>query len=163
MSGERIFLGLGGNIGDPARNIAEALAALARHPRIRLVAVSSLYRTAPWGKLDQPDFINAAAEIETALSPRELLAECLRVENSLHRIRGERWGPRTIDIDIIAYGDREIREDGLEIPHPRLAGRAFVLVPLAEIAGEAVIRGERVSDLAARADSSGVRRLDDAH
>lgn len=156
---ERVFIGLGGNVGNPARAIAAALAALARHPQIRVVAISSLYRTPPWGKLDQPSFLNAAAELSTSLEPRKLLAACLEVERSLKRERGERWGPRTIDIDIIAYGDRVIREDGLEIPHARFASRAFVLIPLAEIAGQMSIGGESVTDLAQKTDASGVEKV----
>ena len=157
---ERVFIGLGGNLGDPARNIAEALARLDRHPQIRIVAASSLYRTAPWGRLDQPDFINAAAELATRLAPRQLLAHCLEVERALQRVRDERWGPRTIDIDILLFGDRALREEGLEIPHPRLAERAFALVPLVEIAPDVQVGGETVAMLAGRLDASGVHKLD---
>ena len=107
--------------------------------------MSSLYRTPPWGKTDQPDFINAAAEIRTSLEPRALLALCLDAEHELKRVRQERWGPRIVDIDILAFGDRVIREAGLEIPHPRILERAFVLVPLAEIAPELEILGSSVS------------------
>lgn len=155
-SGERVFLGLGGNIGDPARLIPEALRRLAATGTTRLVAVSSLYRTPPWGDVDQPEFLNAVAEIRTELSPMDLLAACLAVEAELKRRRTVRWGPRTIDIDIIAFGERRIAQEGLVIPHPRLAARAFVLVPLAEIAPDLVIEGATVADLAAAADRTGI-------
>ena len=116
--------------------MAAALRMLDADSHANVIAVSSLYRTPPWGKTDQPDFINAAAEIRTSLEPRALLALCLDAEHELKRVRQERWGPRIVDIDILAFGDRMIREAGLEIPHPRIPERAFVLVPLAEIAPE---------------------------
>ena len=107
-----------------------------------MVSVSSLYRTPPWGKTDQPDFLNAAAEVLTGHSPRELLDLCLEAERRLKRVRQERWGPRLIDIDILVFGDRAVHEGGLEIPHPRMLERAFVLVPLAEIAPDLVALGQ---------------------
>ena len=116
--------------------MAAALRMLDADAGTRVITVSSLYRTPPWGKTDQPDFINAAAEIRTSHEPRALLALCLDAERALKRVRQERWGPRIVDIDILAFGDRLIREPGLEIPHPRIFERAFVLVPLAEIAPE---------------------------
>ena len=155
------FLGLGGNIGDPAATMAAALRAIDADPACSVVAVSSLYRTPPWGKTDQPDFLNAAASISTALSPRELLSLCLEKERLLKRVRNERWGPRTIDIDILLYGDSAIDEDGLAIPHPRLAERAFVLVPLREIAPEIEIGGKSVDELVRRQDGTGIERATD--
>lgn len=159
MPGERVFLGLGGNIGDPARLIPAALSLLAAENPVRIVAVSSLYRTPPWGDTEQPDFLNAVAEIRTDLAPADLLRACLAVEASLKRRRTRRWGPRTIDIDLIAFGARVIDEEGLSIPHPRLATRAFVLVPLAEIAAGFVIGGRSVAELAAAVDASGIVRV----
>lgn len=159
LEAERVFLGLGGNVGDPARTMAAALAALERHPEIEVVAVSSLYRTPPWGRVDQPDFLNAVAELKTALEPRALLDTCLAVERASGRERNERWGPRTIDLDIIAFGNRVIREEGLEIPHPRLASRAFVLVPFAEIAGSFEIGGTSVTAMANAVDAAGIERI----
>lgn len=156
---ERVFLGLGGNIGEPARLIPQALALLAAGGAVRIVAVSSLYRTPPWGDPDQPDFLNGVAEVRTALPPVELLAACLGVEAALKRRRTKRWGPRTIDIDIIAYGERRLDEDGLTIPHPRFSSRAFVLVPLAEIAPDHVVDGRRIADLAAAVDATGIREV----
>ncbi len=134
-------LGFGGNLGDPVLAFAAALAAFARHPGMSLGRVSSVYRTAPWGKLDQPDFLNLAALVETALPARDLLALCLELERSQGRERGERWGPRTLDIDILSYGGETIDEPGLQVPHPRIAERAFVLAPLAEIAPGMLIGG----------------------
>jgi len=125
----------------------------------RVTAVSSLYRTPPWGKLDQPDFLNAAAAIETGLSPRALLDLCLDVERRLKRVREERWGPRLIDIDILVFGERVIHETGLEVPHPRMLERAFVLAPLAEIAPGLSVGGRSVSERLGAVDASGIERL----
>jgi 2-amino-4-hydroxy-6-hydroxymethyldihydropteridine diphosphokinase len=129
-----IFVGLGSNIGDREKNIAAALAGLAAHPQIRLGAISSLYQTAPVGFAAQPDFLNAVASLITTLPPEELLDVCLAVEHQLGRLRAERWGPRTIDIDLLLYHDVEYQSEKLILPHPRLRERCFVLVPLAEIA-----------------------------
>jgi 2-amino-4-hydroxy-6-hydroxymethyldihydropteridine diphosphokinase len=153
-----VLLGLGGNVGDPAATIAAALARL-DDAGVRIVARSSLYRTAPWGKTDQPAFVNACARARTELSPRALLDRILAVEADLGRERGERWGPRTIDIDILDYAGLALDEPGLTLPHPRLAERAFVLVPLAEIAPDHVVAGRLVRDWAASVDPSGVTRL----
>src|SRR5262245_38391899 len=113
--------------------MAGALRMLDAHPNCVVVSVSSLYRTPPWGKTDQPDFLNAAAAVRTTLSPRGLLDLCLETERKLKRVRAERWGPRLIDMDLLIFGDRTIDEEGLVLPHPRMLERAFVLVPLAEI------------------------------
>lgn len=122
-------------------------------------AVSSLYRTPPWGRIDQPDFLNAAAHIATDLAPRPLLAACLDIEHVLKRVRKERWGPRVIDIDILIYDDLSLDEEGLVIPHPRMRERAFVLVPLAEIAASRTVDGVTVAELERRIDRSGLQRL----
>jgi 2-amino-4-hydroxy-6-hydroxymethyldihydropteridine diphosphokinase len=159
LSDERVFLGLGGNLGDPAAAMAAALRMLDEDAGVNVVEVSSLYRTPPWGKTDQPDFINAAAEIRTRHPPRALLALCLDAERALKRERRERWGPRVIDIDILLFGDRAVHEAGLDIPHPRMLERAFVLVPLAEIAPDLVIGGKTVSGHLAAIDRSGVVKL----
>jgi 2-amino-4-hydroxy-6-hydroxymethyldihydropteridine diphosphokinase len=152
------LLGLGGNVVDAAATIAAALARL-DEAGVRIVARSSLYRTAPWGKTDQPAFVNACARARTELSPRALLDRILAVELDLGRERGERWGPRTIDIDILDYAGLALDEPGLTLPHPRLAERAFVLIPLAEIAPDYVVAGRRARDWAASVDASGVTRL----
>ena len=163
MSGQSntntVYLSLGGNLGDPSASMATALRLLDGDADTRVVAVSSLYRTPPWGKLDQPDFLNAAAEISTALAPRALLDLCLEAERKLKRVREERWGPRLIDIDILVFGDRIIHETGLEVPHPRMLERAFVLAPLAEIAPELAVGGRSVSERLSAVDISGIERL----
>jgi 2-amino-4-hydroxy-6-hydroxymethyldihydropteridine diphosphokinase len=149
-------LGFGGNLGDPILAFAAALRGLERHPAISLGRLSSVYRTVPWGKLDQPEFLNMAVLLTTALSAAELLAFCLELERESGRERRERWGPRTLDIDILTYGDAVIDEPGLQVPHPRIAERAFVLAPLAEIAPGLVIRGDTLAVLADRLGLSGV-------
>lgn len=157
----RAFLGLGGNIGEPVRAMAAALCALDIGDATEVVRVSSLYRTPPWGKMDQPDFLNAVAEIRTRLSPRALLKACLATERVLKRERRERWGPRLIDLDILLYGEERIAEDGLEVPHPRMLERAFVLVPLAEVAPDLILHGQPIDEHLARLDLSGIQCVSD--
>jgi 2-amino-4-hydroxy-6-hydroxymethyldihydropteridine diphosphokinase len=154
-----VYLSLGGNLGDPAKSMGAALRMLDADADTRVTGVSSLYRTPPWGKLDQPDFLNAAAEISTVLAPRALLDLCLDAERKLKRVREERWGPRLIDIDILVFGDRVIHETGLEVPHPRMLERAFVLAPLAEIAPGLVVSGRSITDRLVAVDTSGIERL----
>lgn len=153
-----VLLGLGGNLGDPAATIAAALTRL-DGGGVRILRRSGFYRTAPWGVPDQPDFVNLCAAAETALSPQALLALIHRIEADLGRERRERWGPRPIDIDILTYGDVAVDEPGLTVPHPRLTERAFVLVPLAEIAGDVAIAGKTVREWAEAVDRSGVSPL----
>jgi 2-amino-4-hydroxy-6-hydroxymethyldihydropteridine diphosphokinase len=153
------WLGLGGNLGDPQNAMAKALQTFDADVRTRVTAVSSIYRTPPWGETAQPDFLNAVAGVETGRSPRELLDLCLEVENGLQRVRAERWGPRTIDIDILLFGDLAVDEPGLEVPHPRMAERAFVLLPLAEIAPELEIGQKTVAQLLATSDTKGINRV----
>ena len=161
MSGPNstVYLSLGGNLGDPAKSMGAALRMLDANGDTRVTGVSSLYRTPPWGKLDQPDFLNAAAEISTGLAPRALLDLCLDAERKLKRVREERWGPRLIDIDILVFGERVIHETGLEVPHPRMLERAFVLAPLAEIAPGLVVGGRSITDRLVAVDTSGIERL----
>jgi 2-amino-4-hydroxy-6-hydroxymethyldihydropteridine diphosphokinase len=153
------WLGLGGNLGDPQNVMAKALKAIDADARTRVSAVSSVYRTPPWGRTDQPDFLNAAAGVETERSPRELLDLCLEAERGLKRVRAERWGPRTIDIDILLFDGLAIEEPGLQVPHPRLTERAFVLLPLAEIARDVEIGGKTISQLLAAIDARGIERV----
>lgn len=153
-------LGLGGNLGDPVAAFAAALTRLRDHDAIELAALSSVWRTAPWGKLDQPEFRNMAVLLETSLSAEELLDLCLAIERESGRERRERWGPRTLDIDILTYGGQTIDRPGLQIPHPRIAERAFVLAPLAEIAPEEMIGGFKVGALLAATADSDVKRDD---
>lgn len=157
-----VALGLGGNLGDPIAAFAAALRRLQSHPANTLRRVSSVYRTAPWGVLDQPEFSNIAALVETELAPEALLALCAEIETAAGRQRsGERWGPRTLDIDILTYGEAEIDRPNLRLPHPRIAARAFVLVPLTEIAPAHRVGGEAASKLLAALPKDDVR-LDEA-
>jgi 2-amino-4-hydroxy-6-hydroxymethyldihydropteridine diphosphokinase len=130
------FVGIGSNLGEPERQIAAALDQLAAEEGIELVAVSTLRETEPVGYPDQPNFLNGAARIETELPARDLLKRLLAIEGRLGRVRGEgpRFGPRTIDLDLLVYGQERIEEPGLTVPHPRLAERRFALEPLAELA-----------------------------
>ena len=152
------YLSLGANLGNAAATIADALARLDAQGA-RIVRRSSDYETPPWGKLDQPAFINVCAEVATALTPVELLRLCLSVETSLGRQRIEKWGPRTIDIDLLAYGDAIIQTDELTLPHPYVLERAFVLVPLKEIAPDLVISGVRIADRLAELPGETIRKL----
>jgi 2-amino-4-hydroxy-6-hydroxymethyldihydropteridine diphosphokinase len=155
------LVALGGNVGDVRATLDRAIAALCDGEQVRLLARSSDYRTSPWGVEDQPAFVNLCIAVETALTPRMLLARAQVVERMLGRERAKerRWGPRPIDIDLIAYDDLTVDEADLQLPHPHLFERAFVLVPLAEIAPELVIAGVRVRDALARLDATGVERL----
>ncbi|MPZ56956.1 MAG: 2-amino-4-hydroxy-6-hydroxymethyldihydropteridine diphosphokinase [Rhizobiales bacterium] len=155
------LLALGGNIGDARPTLDRAVAMLCEAGDVRLVAASSDYRTPPWGVVDQPPFINRCLVVETALPPIALLERAQAVELMLGRDRSRerRWGPRTVDIDILAYDDLVLDEPRLTLPHPRLCERAFVLVPLAEIAGDRVIAGVKVRDALAGVDRAGIERL----
>ncbi len=153
---EKVLIGLGGNIGDPLGSMRSALHALHRHAQCRVRSVSSVWRTPPWGVTDQPDFLNACAAIMTSLEPRAFLDLSLAIEQDLKRVRDVRWGPRSIDIDILFFGNREINEPGLIVPHPRFAERAFVLVPLAEIAPDKSQKGKSIIELARISDQSGM-------
>jgi len=159
------LLGLGGNVGDVRTTLDEAITMFAEGAKVKLIARSSDYRTPPWGVTGQPPFINCAIAVATALSPRALLDRALTVERALGRDRSheERWGPRTIDIDLLAYGDLSLDEPNLMLPHPRLFDRAFVLVPLAEIVPDRIIAGRRVGDAAARIDVAGIEKLPARH
>ena len=155
------LLGLGGNVGDVRPTLDRAVRLFVDGADMTLIARSSDYRTPPWGVTDQPPFINCAIAVETALPPRALLDRALSVERALGRDRSceERWGPRLIDIDLLAYGDLSLNEPDLVLPHPRLFERAFVLVPLAEIAPDRLIAGRRVREALAQLDATGIERL----
>ena len=131
---QRAFIGLGTNLGNREENLAVARQKLAGIPAGRVVASSLIYPTAPWGKTDQPEYLNQVVSFDTRLSARELLQELLSIENTMGRERTERWGPRIIDLDLLLYGDQVIEETNLVVPHPWLTKRAFVLTPLLEIA-----------------------------
>jgi 2-amino-4-hydroxy-6-hydroxymethyldihydropteridine diphosphokinase len=155
------FIALGGNVGDVRSAFEQAIAMLCNGVAVRLLARSSDYRTPPWGVTDQPPFINAAIAVATALSPHELLAHIQASERILgrDRVHERRWGPRVIDLDLLAYDDVELHDADLTLPHPHLFERAFVLVPLAEIAADRLIAGIRVRDALAHVDASGIEKL----
>jgi 2-amino-4-hydroxy-6-hydroxymethyldihydropteridine diphosphokinase len=155
------LIALGGNVGDVRSTFDRAVAMLCDGAAVRLLARSSDYRTPPWGVTDQPPFINAVIAVATTLPAYDLFARALTVERALGRDRNNerRWGPRTIDIDLLAYDDLTLNDADLTLPHPRLFERAFVLVPLAEIAPERTIAGIRVRDALARVDAGGIEKL----
>ena len=156
----RATLGLGGNIGDPVEAMRHALQALDARPDCRVVAVSRLYRTPPWGKTDQDWFYNACALLETALAPEPLLDVCLGIERDMKRERRERWGPRTIDIDVLTYDGVEQVGGRPELPHPRMTDRGFVLMPLADVAPDLEVRGCTVAAWLLDADVAGIEPAD---
>ena len=156
------FVGLGGNLGDAAATLRSAVHALAGLPETRLLQASSLYRTPAWGLEQQPDFINGAAMLETRLPARRLLEALLAVERDFGREReaASRWGPRTLDLDLLLYGESVIAEPGLQVPHPHLHKRAFALVPLLEIAPDILIPEQgRARDALSRLDISAIESL----
>lgn len=155
------LIALGGNVGDSRAILDRAVGMLCDDTQVRLTARSSDYRTPPWGFKYQPPFINLCIMVETSLSPRALLERAQEVELRLGRDRAheKRNGPRTADIDILAYDDLALDDLGLTLPHPRMFERAFVLVPLAEIAPDRVIAGRRIAEAAKAVDASGVERL----
>lgn len=156
------YVGLGSNLDDPVRQVRSALAELARLPRTHLVASSSLYRSPPMGPPDQPDFVNAVAGLLTTLSPEELLRATQAIEDAHGRRRdATRWGPRTLDLDLLLYGELRRTDEALTLPHPGLAERPFVLIPLLELApGLRLPGGPPVARLAAAAGDGGVARLE---
>lgn len=154
------LIGLGGNVGDPVGAMSSALATLEAHPACRVTAVSRLYRTPPWGKTDQDWFFNSAARVETTLGAVPLLDLGLGIEQANLRIRKERWGPRTLDIDILDYGGQSIHTDQLTIPHPRMKERAFVLMPLVDVAPDYRIEGRALPDWLEEVGSAGIEIAD---
>ncbi len=155
------FLALGGNVGDVRSAFERAIALLCDGAAVRLTARSSDYRTPPWGVADQPAFVNAVIAVKTSLAPHDLLTRAKSCERALGRERAHerRWGPRAIDIDLLAYDDIELHDADLTLPHPHLFERAFVLVPLAEIAPDRLIAGMPVREALARVDASGIEKL----
>jgi 2-amino-4-hydroxy-6-hydroxymethyldihydropteridine diphosphokinase len=152
----RIYLSLGSNLGNRTSNLEKALHSLS--PLVDVVNQSSIYETEPWGVLDQPNFLNQVLEGETNLSPSELLEHVKGIEREMGRKPSRRFGPRLVDIDILFYGDQIISEDGLTIPHKRMSERAFVLIPLKEIAPDLLYPGspQTINDLASGVDPTGV-------
>jgi 2-amino-4-hydroxy-6-hydroxymethyldihydropteridine diphosphokinase len=160
MNTQTAFVALGSNLEAPLTQIRKAFAELGALPKTRLIARSSLYRSAPVGNVNQPDFINAVTKLETALTPRELLAALLEIERRHGRQRDFPNAPRTLDLDLLLYGDLIHHEHGLTIPHPRMHQRAFVLSPLHEIAPDCVIPGiGSVADLVAACAGQQLKRL----
>jgi 2-amino-4-hydroxy-6-hydroxymethyldihydropteridine diphosphokinase len=156
------YIGLGSNLAGPRNQVERGLNGLGSLPLSQLLSRSHLYRSAPWGVRDQPEFINAVAGIETALSPQALMQAMLAIERDFGRDRsGDRWGPRILDLDLLLFADRVIDEPGLRVPHPHLHERAFVLLPLAEIAPDLQVpkRGS-ISDLLAQVDASACHLLE---
>lgn len=151
-------LGLGSNLGDKAATIEQAIGRVSALPGTRLLRHSRLFRTEPWGDTEQDWFLNGCALIETSLSPEDLLDGLLGIELALGRTREKtrRWGPRSIDIDLLFYGDEVRASETLTLPHPHILERAFVLIPLAEIAGDKILSGRRLDDAARAADSTGI-------
>lgn len=153
------FVGLGGNLGEVAATLRAATDALAQLPATRLLRASRLYRTPAWGLEQQPDFINGVVALETSLAPRELLDALLRIEREFGRERdgGLRWGPRSLDLDLLLHGDAVVEQAGLRLPHPHLHERAFALVPLLEIAADILIPGQgSAQDALSRLDTSAI-------
>ena len=166
----QVYIGLGSNLGGdigdsdetPYKQLEHGLNAIAQHPRIELIKVSSFYQTTAIGPADQPDYINAAASLETDLSPLELLDFLQSIENRQGRVRTQRWGPRTLDLDILLYDQLLEHSDRLTIPHPRLHQRAFVLAPLFELDPQLIIPNkENVRQLLANCSSQGILKLPD--
>jgi len=156
------YVGLGSNLEEPTRQVEHALAALARLPATILRARSRLYRSPPWGLVDQPEFVNAVAEIDTLLPAPALMQELLGVERAAGRDRsGPRWGPRVLDLDLLLYAGQTSSEPQLQLPHPRMHERAFVLLPLAELAPALEIPGQGpISRLISRLDAAGCRAIE---
>jgi 2-amino-4-hydroxy-6-hydroxymethyldihydropteridine diphosphokinase len=157
-----VYVGIGSNLQMPARQIQDAIGLLENMPESRLVRQSSLYRSAPFGGVEQPDFVNAVAAMLTTLPPREFLEALQRIEMRQGRERnGTRWGPRILDLDLLVYSHATIGESGMTVPHPGIAERNFVLLPLGEIAPELVVPGlGRVADLPVNTDEPAISRIE---
>jgi 2-amino-4-hydroxy-6-hydroxymethyldihydropteridine diphosphokinase len=158
----RAYVGLGANLGDVMTTLAEVLWALDALPQTTVRQQSDFFRTPAWGRTDQPDFVNAAVELQTRMPARVLLDALLAIEQRFGRVRDpqDRWGPRSVDLDLLLYGDQRLDEPGLTVPHPRLHERAFVLVPLAQIAPMLEVPGQgAVGELLAAVDVSGIEAI----
>lgn len=157
----RAYIALGSNLGNKVAQLEAAAAQLAALPETRLMAYSGIYRTPPWGKFDQDWFANAVIALDTRLSPLSLLEACLAIEATMGRERKERWGPRRIDLDLLSHGEARLATERLTLPHPAIAERAFVLVPLFEIAPDFVLAGRKIEALIAALDVSGISKIAD--
>ncbi len=155
-----VALGLGSNLGDRQAHLSGAVRALETWEGVRVTALSSLWETPPWGVEEQPHFLNACVLIETSLSPIEVLDACLAIERDHGRERSLRWGPRTLDMDVLYYDDVEMADDRLILPHPRMLLRSFVLAPLAEIAPDKMVGGATIQEnFALVGQETGMKRL----
>jgi 2-amino-4-hydroxy-6-hydroxymethyldihydropteridine diphosphokinase len=157
------LIGIGSNVGDKAQNIARAVSLLTADGAVRLVKASGLYRSPPWGILDQEWFVNAAAAVATDVAANELLRRCLAVEDEMGRVRRQKWGPRLVDVDVLTYRAQTIDTPDLKVPHPFIEQRPFVLVPMLEIAPEERVRGRTIRDLARAIDVSDCVPLTDGN
>lgn len=155
----RVWLGLGGNVGDVRNSLLGALSELQSNDEITIKSVSNLYKTPPWGDENQDWFLNACAEIETSLEPIALLDRVKQIEKKFKRKDARKWGPRTLDIDILVYEGVALRTKRLELPHPSIAGRAFVLLPLHDIAPKLGINGTSVTELLEKVDVSQIQQI----
>jgi 2-amino-4-hydroxy-6-hydroxymethyldihydropteridine diphosphokinase len=157
----RAYVALGSNLGDSRQHLQDAIEALAILPHTQVIARSRIYRTPPWGVVDQPDFLNAAVSLETTLDPHELLDALLTIERAAGRQRnGQRWGPRTLDLDLLHVEGKAVNSERLSLPHPHIADRAFVLLPLHDVAPDLVIPGQgNVADLLRIVDTQGCTPL----
>lgn len=153
-------IAVGSNIGDKAANIAEAIARVDGHEAVSVVKASPVYKTPPWGITDQDWFANGCFTVRTTLPPHGLLAWCLDVERAMGRERTVKWGPRVIDLDVLAYGDVAVTDDVLTLPHPHITERAFVLVPLRDVAPDLVLKGEHLEHWLAQTGREGIDALD---
>ena len=155
------LIGLGGNVGDVVRSMQNAINAIENRQDCAIVAVSNIYRTPPWGITEQDWFFNACAEVLTDLAPGALLDLLLTIELAQGRVRDQRWGPRTLDLDVIAYGDETIASERLTVPHPRMGERPFVIFPLMDICPNRQIGGKLVKNYAAELDRGGIKLADE--
>lgn len=156
------FIGIGSNLDNPRQQVADAVAALRQLPQSQLVAVSPWYRSAPLGPKDQPDYINGVARLDTTLQPETLLAALQQIENRQGRTRDTRWGPRTLDLDLLLYGNRTVTSPELIIPHPQLTQRNFVLFPLYDLAPALQLPdGTILAELLANTAAAGIVRVTD--
>lgn len=151
---------LGSNIGDKVANVERAVALLTEPGDITLTARSPIYKTPPWGNTDQDWFVNACIGVRTRLDPHALLARCLAVEEAMGRRRAEKWGPRIIDLDVLVYGDVQLADEVLTLPHPHITKRAFVLAPMADIAPDLVLEGRSIADWLSIHDLEGIEPIE---
>lgn len=158
---ERVYLSIGSNIGDRLANLTQAVKFLQADSSVQIEAISSVYETQPWGNLNQANFYNIAVSVTTTLTPQELLAVLHEIEQAGHRQRLQHWGPRTIDLDIVYWGDRKINTPDLIVPHPRAHERNFVLLPVQEIAGtDPKVKEQVDAALAEKADTSWINKVE---